>query len=665
MSGFLGQLPDLPSRSAQPTIILEIRRREVIWVLLGRVLLASVLVLCALSLLPGRAAADESAAAALADKYSPLIVLQPQAKACGPGEAYRPTTVEIVLGNHEVVLRNSAGKVVKKGPTARDLSAAPAGDYIDLPGNPLGPGCFYEKQFKRWFGDRKPTVYAHVATDSEHPGKLAVEYWFFYTFNDFTNKHEGDWEESQVDFNAATPEQALKTSPYQVDLAQHAGGERSAWEHDPKLTKDGTHPVEYIATGSHAAYFQRKPYLGKGGTAIFGCEDTRSATERVPQTVVLPDTPVPSSSPFAWLSFDGRWGQKLPGINNGPLGPASAEGREEWAHPITWAESLRTHSLIVPGGRVLGLSVTSFFCGAVEHAAVVMNWGFVHPAPLFALVGAVVLAGVGTARRTRWRPPDPRPLRHVRGGGQILRAARRLYLESPRTFIGIGAIFIPVSVVASAAQWVLFHLTGIAELVGLEGQQGAGTAALALLIGDLGGAFAAAAVTGAVGAVLNEIDAGRKVGALAAYRLAGERARALGGATAVQFVLILVLVLTVVGIPLVVYYFIRTSLFAQTSVLESGSAIDSLRASWRLTRRHWWRTFGFTALVDVIAILSGPLLGVLVLLLTAQSLMFIDVIGSIVYALVVPYAAIALTLYYFDLQARPASTAGPVLAESS
>lgn len=118
-----------------------------------------------------------------------------------------------------------------------------------------------------------------------------------------------------------------------------------------------------------------------------------------------------------------------------------------------------------------------------------------------------------------------------------------------------------------------------------------------------------------------------------------------------QFVLILLLVLTVIGIPLAVYYFIRTSLFAQACVLGDQTAVGSLRASARLTRRHWWRTFGFTALINVIAILAGPLLGVLVLLLTSQSLTFIDITGSIVYALVVPYAAIALTLYYFDLEA--------------
>jgi hypothetical protein len=617
----------------------------------GVVLVCGLLALSAFLTLCARAAADTSSAVTLADRYAPVVELQPHRAACGPGEAYRPTTVDILFGKAEVTLRDSQRKVVERGPTARELSGASAGDYIDLGGNALRPGCFYEKQFERWFADRKPAVYAHVATDSEHPRKLAVQYWFFYTFNDFTNKHEGDWEMAQVDFDAASPEQALQMGPYQVDLAQHAGGERGAWEDDPKLTKDGTHPVEFVATGSHGAYFQRQLYLGTGGGAIFGCEDTRSATEAVPlQTVVLPNTPVPSDSAFAWLNFPGRWGQKQPGINDGPLGPAGE--REAWTHPITWSEGLRASSLTVPGGRFLGLSVTSFFCGAVDHAAIAWNWGLIHPGPFFALLALLAAVVAGTLWRTRWRPPDPRPIRHARGGGQILRAAGRLYRENPRTFIGIGVIFVPISVAAAAVQWVLFHLTGLTGFIGLDGQRGAGTAALALFIGDIGGVFAAAAVTGAVSAALNELDAGRPVNAFRAYALADRNIRSLAGATAMQLVVIAVLVLTVIGIPFALYYFIRTSLFAQACILEDENAIGSLRASARLIRRRWWRTFAITALIDVITILSGPVLGVLILLLTARSLTFIDITGSIVYALVVPYAAISLTLYYFDLQAR-------------
>ena len=53
--------------------------------------------------------------------------------------------------------------------------------------------------------------------------------------------------------------------------------------------------------------------------------------------------------------------------------------------------------------------------------------------------------------------------------------------------------------------------------------------------------------------------------------------------------------------------------------------------------------------------LSGPLLGVGLLLLTDDSLAFINLAASLVYTFTVPYAAIQLTLYYFDLETRAAA----------
>lgn len=67
--------------------------------------------------------------------------------------------------------------------------------------------------------------------------------------------------------------------------------------------------------------------------------------------------------------------------------------------------------------------------------------------------------------------------------------------------------------------------------------------------------------------------------------------------------------------------------------------------------------------------LSGPLLGVGLLLVTDQSLNFINLAASLVYAFTVPYAAIQLTLYYFDLEARSAveisDNRSPVLAQKA
>jgi hypothetical protein len=230
------------------------------------------LVVCVLAMFvapAARAQGPGSPAQQLAATYSPVLSVEAQPKPCGPGEAYRPTTVDTVLGRRDVLLRDPHGKVVKRAPTASDLWALAEGYYIDLPGDPLEPGCRYETQFRTWNDRRPPTVYAHVATDPSHPGKLAVQYWFYYTFNDFTDKHESDWEMAQVDFDASSAAEALRNGPYEVDLSQHDGGERSSWT-DPKLEKQGTHPVIYAATGSHANYFNSALYLGKGEHAASG-----------------------------------------------------------------------------------------------------------------------------------------------------------------------------------------------------------------------------------------------------------------------------------------------------------------------------------------------------------------------------------------------------------
>jgi hypothetical protein len=578
-----------------------------------------------------------------------VLALEPQRTPCGAGEAYRPTSVDIVLGRQDVLLRDSSGNVAKRAPTAGDLWRHARGYYLDLPGDPVNPGCRYERQFRSWNDGRKPSVYAHVATDPAYPGRLAVEYWFYYTFNDFTDKHESDWEMAQVDFDASNATEALLKGPYEVDLSQHAGGERSAWA-DTKLEKQGTHPVIYDATGSHANYFGSGLYLGRGAREGFGCDDTRKAAMRLGlQTVLLPDIPSSPSAPFAWLAFGGRWGQKERGINNGPTGPAS---KPQWSAPIQWAAGLRNTSLELPGGTTFGVSVGTFFCDAVTGGAIALDWSLIHPLPFIALLLVVLGALLGAGVATTWRPPDAHPLRQRRQGGQIFRATTRVYLQNILTFAAAGAIFMPVYLVAAAIQWVIFHLSSVAPLIALDGRHGAVTAFLAVLLGGIGGLFASVIATAAVAVILSEIDAGRWILAGEAYRRVLRRLRPLTRGMITELGTVLALTITVIGIPLAIHRFIRWSLYAQACMLDELSATESLRRSSQLVKGRWWRTFGFTTLVDVLAILSGPLFGVGLLLLTDHSLNFINLAAALVYTLTVPYAAIQLTLYYFDLEAR-------------
>jgi hypothetical protein len=607
------------------------------------------LALAALVAWPAFARGAQSAEQQLAETYSPVLLLQPQQRPCGPGEAYRPTTVDIVLGRQDVLLRDQRGNVVKRAPSAGDLWRHAKGYYLDLPGDPLNPGCGYEKQFRSWNDGRQPSVYAHVATDPAYPGKLAVEYWFYYTFNDFTDKHESDWEMAQVDFDAPNAAAALAKGPYEVDLSQHAGGERSAWT-DSKLQKEGTHPVIYDATGSHANYFGSALYLGRGAREGFGCDDTRTATMPLAlQTVLLPDVPSSPSAPYAWLAFGGRWGQKEAGINNGPTGPAA---KPQWSAPIQWAAGLRNTSLELPGGRTLGVSVGNFFCDAVTGGALALDWSLIHPLPFIALLLLFLGALLGAVAATTWRPPDPHPLRRQRQGGQIFRATTRVYSRNLPTFAAAGAIFVPVYLVAASIQWVIFHLSSVAPLIALDGRHGAVTALLAVLIGGVGGLFASVIATAAVAVILSELDAGRRILAGQAYGRVLRRLGPLIRGMVTELGMVLLLTITVVGIPLAIHRFTRWSLFTQACMLHDLPATESLRRSSLLVRGRWWRTFGFTVLVDVLAVLSGPLFGVGLLLLTDHSLNFINLAAALVYTLTVPYAAIQLTLYYFDLEAR-------------
>jgi hypothetical protein len=206
--------------------------------------------------------------------------------------------------------------------------------------------------------------------------------------------------------------------------------------------------------------------------------------------------------------------------------------------------------------------------------------------------------------------------------------------------------------VAASIEWVIFHISSVAPLIALDGRHGAVTGFLALFIGGIGGLFASVIATAVVAVILDEIDAGRWILAGQAYRRVLRRVRPLTRGLLTELGVVLLLTITVVGIPFAIHRFVRWSLFAEACILDDLSATESLRRSSQLVRGRWWRTFGFTALVDILAILSGPVFGVGLLLMTDHSLNFINLAAAVVYTLTIPYAAIQLTLYYFDLEAR-------------
>lgn len=216
---------------------------------------------------PSPAAADDQDLAdrELAERFAPVLRLVTQDERCGPGEPYVPSAVDVLFDNPTVALRGpwTSRDLVAVGPSEEQLAAGLPGYSLDLPGDPLDPGCSYERWARsQWGPESAPTVYARVTGQRGVEGRLALQYWFFYPFNDYDNKHESDWERIQLEFEADDAAQALTREPVLAVYSQHYGAERGDWG-DPKVeVLDETHPVVYVSAGSHASQFSEGVFLG-------------------------------------------------------------------------------------------------------------------------------------------------------------------------------------------------------------------------------------------------------------------------------------------------------------------------------------------------------------------------------------------------------------------
>ena len=236
------------------------------------ILLAVVMAVSASAVVPAAAQdlvrEQPDAARELAERHAPIVMIKAQDGPCDPdGEPYAPTSVDIVLDNPEVVLRQlgSGDPVLTRGPGAADLFGLGQGVFLDFPGGTLDPQCLYETDFERFADGTGPVVYAHIAQEEGHPDRIALQYWLYWYYNDWNNKHESDWEGIQLLFEATTIEEALAKGPFEVGYAQHEGGESAAWD-SSKLEREGDRPVVYPSAGSHASYFGSAVYLGRGAS---------------------------------------------------------------------------------------------------------------------------------------------------------------------------------------------------------------------------------------------------------------------------------------------------------------------------------------------------------------------------------------------------------------
>jgi hypothetical protein len=285
---------------------------------------------------PGRAEVEQGGVEeiALLERYRPVLRYDRQYD-------YRAASVLGAVENPGNILRRFDGEVLARAGGEPELSlgllaAYPAGltprrdDCLAMAPDVLGDARRMEGE-ERYAG----RLYGRVVEDG---GRTWLQYWFWLYYNPKNlfgfGKHEGDWELVQIGLGAdGEPELAA--------YSQHSSGETrrfSAGEVQVEERAGGLHPIVYVASLSHAAYFEpgTHPYPS-GIDHAYG------------------DGPVdflPVERPGPWAGWPGSWGSServIAGrLGNGPPSP----GRQaKWDGPASFQAKLRRRRL---RGRISG-----------------------------------------------------------------------------------------------------------------------------------------------------------------------------------------------------------------------------------------------------------------------------------------------------------------------
>jgi hypothetical protein len=594
------------------------------------------------------AAADLQDEQALAEKYAPVVRLvqqQDPEDVCSYGEPFIPTDIDLLLDEPTVALRGPWNRtdLVEIGPSADDL----AGRYeyhLDVPGNALDPGCTYNRWAQRLTEGSEPAVYAHVVGEQ---GSLALQFWFFYPFNDFNNTHEGDWEMIQLVFDVPDAAAALRAEPVEVGYSSHEGAERAAWG-DEKLELVNGRPVVYPAAGSHANKYDEALWLGSSAEAGVGCDDTQGPhTELNPRVETIPSDARAAAAAYPWIAFEGRWGELQEAFFNGPTGPNL---KRQWTEPITWSEDWRDESYAVPAAGLFGTGSTDFFCSAVATGSRALAQLLRDPGATLLVLAAILAVVVFAIVRATWTPVAPLRIARRRSWGQVLSASARMYLKRPLLMLGLGVLLIPLTFVITLLQWLL--VSGLDFAGSASGEATSIFAFLAVVVGAALTLLGLGLVQAATACALVEVDADRPVGPVDAYRLALRRIGPLLGAIALFVLAWVVLTTTVVLIPVAIWLAVRWALAAPVVELEDRRPYEALRRSAALVRGRWLRVGSLVGVSAALAIFTGPLLGAILIILTDTPFALLNIVAGVVYALAMPYVALVTSYVYFDARTR-------------
>ncbi|MDQ6713167.1 MAG: glycerophosphoryl diester phosphodiesterase membrane domain-containing protein [Candidatus Dormibacteraeota bacterium] len=192
----------------------------------------------------------------------------------------------------------------------------------------------------------------------------------------------------------------------------------------------------------------------------------------------------------------------------------------------------------------------------------------------------------------------------------------------------------------------------------------------AIALGVIGGILFLPVSVGAVYRAVTEVALGRPATIPSVLRETLARYLKLLGLFAIAALLVLgwfiaeiigavLLVLPAIAVfCAAVYFYVRWSLSVAAMMAEEIGPIRGMGRSWNLVKGQWWRTVGILLIVGILQGIISYGLGILFTLIAALvtsgdlQAAVVQILGTLVSAVVSPITTIAVVLLYFDLRVR-------------
>ena len=298
-----------------------------------------------------------------------------------------------------------------------------------------------------------------------------------------------------------------------------------------------------------------------------------------------------------------------------------------------------------------------------------------------------------------WGPPPPAPkpgivaLRPM-GVGELLDGALGLIRSNPRTVLGLAAAVSAVSaVLQTIGMW--FSLQFLEDVEPAAGASDAeltyeltavASSSVAQLIPALMASFLQVLASGLFIVLVGAAVLGRTLDARQTWQILRPRMLALIGLTvlvALGGVLAMVLLVATIaalalavgpwaivpgvvlglgGIAALVYAYVRLAVASPALVIEGIGVVASMRRSWVLVRRSWWRVLGILLLAAIITSLLTTVVTVPITLIAAvlgglndsllPTVLAAGVATLVAGIITLPFSAAVTGLLYIDLRMR-------------